>query len=171
MEGIALRAGVSRATLYLHWKSKADLARGIVELLHDEHLAAMRAVLESPPPGLEAALVAILEARFLHFVELTSRSPYAAELYDVNGRLCGDIARASQERSERLIAELLEAACLRGEADLSRVGLDATDVAAVLFDCAHGAKGEDPSLATPEIFRERLARVVRVVVAGIGVAG
>jgi len=167
MEGIALRAGVSRTTLYMHWKTKADLLRGLVEQVHNQHLAAMRMVLEHPPAGLEQALVAILEARFLHFVELTSSTSYAAELYDVNDRLCGDIARSSQKSSERLIAELLGAFCLSGEADLSRVRLTPADIASVLFDCAHGAKGEDLSLTTPAIFRKRLARVVRVVVTGI----
>ena len=46
MEGVAMRAGVSRATLYLHWKSKAELFRGIVEQLHEDHLEAMEEVLE-----------------------------------------------------------------------------------------------------------------------------
>lgn len=168
MEGVARRAGVSRGTLYLHWKSKEDLFRGIVEVLHEDHLAAMQDVLEQEQPELEPALLAMLEARFLRFVELTSGSTHAAELYDLHGRMCGDIARASQERSEQLLALLVGRAVSSGEADLSRSGLTPAQVAAALFDCAHGAKGEDPSLATPEIFRERLGRIVRLIVGGLG---
>ena len=167
MEGVALRAGVSRGTLYLHWKSKADLFRGIVQALHEEHLAAMEAVLEDEHDSLEESLTAILEARFLRFVRLTSESTHAAELYDLHSRMCGDIARASQERSEQLLARFLRKAVADGRADLGRSGMTPAKAASVLFDCAHGAKGEDPSLATPALFRERLARIVRLLVIGL----
>jgi AcrR family transcriptional regulator len=167
VEGVARRAGVSRATLYVHWSSKDELMRALVSHLHDEHLAAMRAVLEDPPADLEARLTAVLEARFVRFVELMSGSPHAAELYDVHSRLCGDIARDSQARSERLLARLLRDADRAGEVDLDRIGLSAARVAEVLFDCAHGAKGEDPSRSTPEQFTARLRRIVRVLVSGL----
>ncbi len=167
MEGVARRAGVSRATLYLHWKGKQELFRGIVEQLHEDHLAAMQEVLEQEHGDLESALIAILQARFLRFVELTSGSPHAAELYDLHGRMCGDIARASQERSEQLLARLVRQAVSSGQADISQSGLTPARIASALFDCAHGAKGEDPSLATPEMFRERLARIVRLLVVGL----
>lgn len=163
-----MRAGVSRATLYLYWSSKAELFRGIVRQLHEEHLAAMEAVLERQHSSLEAALLAMLEARFLRFVELTSESPHAAELYDLHSRMCGEIARSSQERSERLLELLVRRAHERGEADLSRSGLTPSGAASVLFDCAHGAKGEDPSLATPTGFRRRLGRAVRLLSIGLG---
>ncbi len=167
MESVAGRAGVSRATLYTHWKSKADLFRALVERLHDEHLEAMEAALGHADAGLEERLLALLEARFLRFVELTSASPHAAELYDQHGRLCGDVARASQERSERLLARMLREASATGEIDLDRIGLGPARVAEALFDCAHGAKGEEPSAATTVQFRERLGSVVRVLVRGL----
>jgi hypothetical protein len=109
----------------------------------------------------------MLEARFLVFVQLTSATPHAAELYDLHSRLCGDIARSSQTRSERLLERLIRQAARAGEVDLERLGMSAPRVAEVLFDCAHGAKGEDPSQTTPEQFRQRLARTVRVLVAGM----
>ena len=166
MEGVARRAGVSRATLYTHWRNRDDLFRGLVATLHAEHEAEMEVALASDAP-FEDRLLAMLEARFVRFVALTAASPHAAELYDGHGRLCGDIARASQERSEKLLAKLLRQAANAGEVDLARCGLSAARVAGVLFDCAHGAKGEDASRATPEEFRERLRRTVRVVVAGL----
>ncbi len=168
MESVARRAGVSRATLYAHWGAKSELFRGLVERLHEQHLAAMAAAAADLERPFEERLVAVLEARFLRFVELTSASPHAAELYDRHDRLCGDIARASQERSERLLARMLREAAGRGEVDLGRAALSAPRIATVLFDSAHGAKGEDPSSATPEQFRRRLADAVRVLVTGLG---
>ncbi len=55
---------------------------------------------------------------------------------------------------------------MSGEAHLSRVGLAAADVAAVLVDWVHGGEGEGFSLTTTAISRG-LARVIRVEVAGI----
>lgn len=167
MESVARRAGVSRATLYTHWSGKNQLFRALVDQLHKEHLEAMESSLVVREAGLEARLYALLEARFLRFVELTSGSPHAAELYDQHGRLCGDVARASHERSERLLARTLRDAAAAGDVDLERIGLTAARVAAVLLDCAHGAKGEDPSATTPEQFRERLHHAVRVLVRGL----
>ncbi len=168
MESVARRAGVSRATLYTHWKGKEELFRALVRGLHEDHLAAMGAAASEHASGsLEDRLVAVFEARFGQWVALTAVSPHAAELYDLHSRLCGDIARDSQERSERLLAGLLRDAVRRGEADLAASGLSAPKAAAALFDCAHGAKGEDPSSTTPAEFSERLGRIVRLVVSGL----
>lgn len=167
MEGVARGAGVSRATLYLHFGSKEELFRALVERLHDEHVEAMRAAAEAEAGDFEGRVVAVLEARFGRWVELTAASPHAAELYDLHGRLCGDVARASQARSEKILAAMLRAGARRGEIDLERVGLSAARTAGVLFDAAHGAKGEDPAVMTPAEFRERLGRIVRVLVRGL----
>ena len=138
-----------------------------MQSLHDEHVAALDAVLAADEGGFEARLLAMLVARFLRFVELTSGSSHAIELYDLHSRLCGDIARDSHQRSEKLLARLLRSAVGRGEIDLKSVGLSAPSVAAVLFDCAHGAKGEVASLASPAEFQARLTRTVHVLVAGL----
>ena len=167
MESVARRAGVSRATLYLYWKSKDALFRDLVEQTHEDQVAAMEFVYAEEPGDFEHRLLAMLEARFLRFIELTSASPHAAELFDLHGRLCGDVALASQERSEKLIAKLVRNAVNSGEADLSAAGLSPARVASVIFDCAHGAKGEDPSKSTPADYRIRLGLVVRVLVAGL----
>lgn len=167
MESVARRAGVSRATLYLYWKSKDNLFRDLVEQTHEDQVAAMELVYAKEPGDFEHRLLAMLEARFLRFIELTSASPHAAELFDLHGRLCGDVALASQEKSEKLIAKLVRNAVASGEADLSAAGLSPARVASVIFDCAHGAKGEDPSKSTPADYRIRLGLVVRVLVAGL----
>ena len=167
MESVARRAGVSRATLYLYWKSKDNLFRDLVEQTHEDQVAAMELVYAKEPGDFEHRLLAMLEARFLRFIELTSASPHAAELFDLHGRLCGDVALASQEKSEKLIAKLVRNAVASGEADLSAAGLSPARVASVIFDCAHGAKGEDPSKSTPADYRIRLGLVVRVLVTGL----
>ena len=168
IESIARRADVSRATVYAHCSSKEELFRALVSRLHEEHLTAMRAVAGDPTLDIESRITKLLRAQFLQFVELTSNSPYAAELYDRHGTLCGDIARDAQQRAEKILTAALKRAVKAGEIDLTASGLNVSQFAQVLTDCAHGAKGEDPSAATPVDFTTRLTNTVRAIIAGVG---
>ncbi len=168
IESIARRAAVSRATVYSHWSNKEELFRALVSRLHEEHLAAMQAVADDCGLDIESRISQLLRAQFLQFVELTANSPYAAELYDRHGTLCGDIAGSANERAEKILTTTLKRAVKAGEIDLAASGLTVTQLAGVLTDCAHGAKGEDPADATPADFATRLANSVRVIIAGVG---
>lgn len=168
IESIARRADVSRATVYAHWSNKEELFRALVSRLHEEHLSAMQAVADDPALEIETRITKLLEAQFIQFVELTSGSPHAAELYDRHGTLCGDIARSANERAEKVLTATLRRAAKTAEIDLTASGLTVAQLARVLTDCAHGAKGEDPSTATPADFVVRLANSVRVIITGVG---
>lgn len=170
IESIARRADVSRATVYAHWSNKEELFRALVSRLHQEHLAAMQAVADDPDLDIESRITKLLRAQFLQFVELTSNSPYAAELYDRHGSLCGDIARDAQQQAEKILTSALRRSVKAGEIDLAASGLTVAQLAGVLTDCAKGAKGEDPASATPEEFTARLGNSVRVIIAGTGSA-
>lgn len=170
IESIARRAHVSRATVYAHYSGKDELFRALVTGLHEDHLAAMRAVADSPDFDIQSRISRLLQARFLRFVELTSSSPHAGELYDRHGALCGDIAQDSHRQAEKIITAVLRRAAAAGEIDLGASGLTVAQLAGVLNDCAFGAKGEDPATATPAEFTARLTRSVAVIFAGIGSA-
>jgi len=167
IESIARRAQVSRPTVYAHCSGKEELFRSLVAQLHDEHLAAMRAIADTPDLDIKTRICALLEARFLRFVELTSSSPHGAELYDRHGALCGDIAQDAHRRADKTLITALRRAISAGEIDLEPSGLTVTQLAGVLTDCAYGAKGEDPATATPAEFSTRLRNSVAAVVAGV----
>lgn len=168
IESIARRADVSRATVYAHWSNKEELFRALVSRLHQEHLSAMQVVADDPKLDIETRIAKLLRAQFLQFVELTSNSPYAAELYDRHGTLCGDVARDAQQQAEKILVTAVKRAAKAGEIDLAASGLTVTQLAGVLTDCAHGAKGEDPANATPAEFTTRLGHSVRAIISGVG---
>ena len=168
IESIARRAHVSRATVYSHYGGKDELFRALVTGLHEDHLAAMRAAADSSDLDIQIRITQLLQARFLRFVELTSSSPHAGELYDRHGALCGDIAQDAHRQAEKIIIAVLRRAAAAGEIDLGASGLTVGQLAGVLNDCAFGAKGEDPASATPAEFTARLTRSVAVIFAGIG---
>ena len=170
IESIARRAHVSRATVYAHYSGKDELFRALVTQLHEEHLSAMREVADASDLDIESRISRLLQARFLRFVELTSSSPHASELYDRHGALCGDIAQGAHRQAEKIITAVLRRAVAAGEIDLGASGLTVAQLAGVLDDCAFGAKGEDPATATPAEFTARLVRSVAVIFAGIGTA-
>ncbi|MCE9516698.1 MAG: TetR/AcrR family transcriptional regulator [Mycobacterium sp.] len=170
VESIARRAQLSRATVYAHCTGKEELFRALVSRLHDEHLAEMREAADAPGLDIKTRITRLLAARFLRFVELTSSSPHAAELYDRHGALCGDIAEEAHRTAEKIITAVLRQAVAAGEIDLGRSGLTVAQLAGVLNDCAFGAKGEDPATATPAAFTARLGHSVAVITAGIASA-
>jgi AcrR family transcriptional regulator len=168
IESIARRADVSRATVYSYWSNKEELFRALVSQLHQNHVSAMRAVAEDPDLDIGSRITQLLRAQFIQFVELTATSPYAAELYDCHGTLCGDIARDAQQQAGKILSTALKRAVKAGQLDLTASGLTVAQLAGVLTDCAYGAKGEDPAAATPTDFATRLANSVRVIIAGAG---
>lgn len=170
MESIARRAQLSRATVYAHCAGKEELFRALVSRLHDAHLTEMREAADAPGLDIKTRITRLLAARFLRFVELTSSSPHAVELYDRHGALCGDIAEEAHRTAEKIITAVLRRAVAAGEIDLRRSGLTVAQLAGVLNDCAFGAKGEDPATATPADFTARLGHSVAVITAGIASA-
>jgi AcrR family transcriptional regulator len=167
IQSIARRAGVSRATVYLRCSGKDELFRALVARLHDEHLAAMRAAAQDQTTDIETRLLRLLHARFFRFVELTTSSQRAAELFDPHGQLCGDIAQDAQRRAAKMMTGVLRRAVAAGELDLGRSGLTIAQLAGVLDDCAYGAISEYRAAVRPAEFVARLTRSVNAVVYGI----
>ncbi|HXH80103.1 TetR/AcrR family transcriptional regulator [Nocardioides sp.] len=166
MEAIARRAGLSRATVYLHWSSKEALFRDLVTQLHADRTTAMEAAL-AESGDVESRLIAMLRARYDRFVQLTASSPAAADLYDSHDRICGDISTAADTRARELVSALVRRATKDGEIDLRRVGISSDLLVDVLLGLGHAAKGTDPARSTLEAYEETLAATVRLVVRGL----
>lgn len=126
----------------------------------------MRAAVEDRESDIETRLLRLLQARFGRFVDLMANSPNATELYDVHGRMCGDIATDAARRADTLLLGVLRRAVAAGELNLTPSGLTVKQLAGVLTDCASGAKGEPA--ATPADFSSRLRLSVRAILAGVG---
>lgn len=159
MEDLARAAGLSRPSLYFHFGSKEELFRALVQRLHDDQHAGAQAALERGGSRQDRVL-AVLEASFVPFVELAAASPHGAELLDDGNRACADIILDGRRRTIVLLARLLDDPAL----DLGRHDLDPDAAAGLLVTCAHGAK-DGPS--DPDAYRERLRRLVAVVMAGL----
>lgn len=164
IEDLARHAGVSRPTVYAHFESKEDIFRTLVRDLHEQHLDAMEAAIESDGT-LADRLYHSLVARFSGFIELASSSPFAAELLDEGSKICGDIIADARTRTLRLLRRLLEDSEERDELDLDRSGLSVSAAAAVIYDCAEGAKEDGTTTLTA--YRRRLRQVIAALLGGL----
>jgi AcrR family transcriptional regulator len=164
LEQIAQETGISRAALYLHYRNKEDLFRALARRLVEEaHAAALEAA--ARPAPVARRLEAVLDAKYGSLLDRIHDSPHAAEILDENGRLCADVLFDSRRRFLRVLRGAIAEAESTGEIDLATAGLDAGEAAELLVDCV---KGLERVGASPAGFRRRLARLVRVFVAGLG---
>ncbi len=164
LEQIAQETGISRAALYLHFRNKEDLFRALARQLLEEAHAAAEATAASPAP-IAQRLQAIVDAKFGRIFERVWGSPHAAEILDENGKQCGDVLLEFRRRFLRVLRGVLAEAEASGEIELAGAGLDAGEAAELLVDCV---KGLEAGGGSPVGFRRRLARLVRVFVAGLG---
>jgi AcrR family transcriptional regulator len=131
MEDIATEAGISRAALYLQFRNKEEIFRGVAEELQRDALERAGAALAGDEP-LEDRLRAALEAKTLRFVEIAFSSPHGGEILDESNRLCGDIIGAARRSFLGLLTRAFRRSSQRGEIDLAAVGLGAAEAADLL---------------------------------------
>jgi len=164
MEDIATEAGLSRAALYLQFRSKEDIFRDLARGLHHEGLSQAEKALQSDQPLAERLRTAV-EAKTLRMIEIAYASPHGSELMDEKNRLCGDLATESERRFEKMLAAVFSRANEAQEIELAPAGLSAAEAADLFAHALLGLKGPEVTLDT---YRQRLGSFVSVFVAGVG---
>jgi len=137
IEDVARAAGISRQSVYAHFKSKEDLFRAVSQRVHDEAFTAAETALAGDGP-LKERLAAMLQAKFGSPLAAIQSPSTALELLDENERIAGDISAESTRRYARLLRRLIEGAVAAGELDPGRAGMSAKALAELVADCAHG---------------------------------
>ena len=160
MQDIAHAAGISRAALYLHFKSKEDLFRAGSERAHlqvrgevDAALAADGDVIDR----IDAALTAYLGG----LMEEISTSVHGAELFGVGLALTGEISRNTQTWLIQRLSEVLDAAAAAGEIDLSAVDATPDELAALILGAVNGIKDTQGGGAALRAGTSLVMRVLR----------
>ncbi|PTR37477.1 TetR family transcriptional regulator [Rhodococcus sp. OK611] len=160
MQDIAHAAGISRAALYLHFKSKEDLFLAGSERAHlqvrgevDAALAADGDVIDR----IDAALTAYLGG----LMEEISTSVHGAELFGVGLALTGEISRNTQTWLIQRLSEVLDAAAAAGEIDLSAVDATPDELAALILGAVNGIKDTQGGGAALRAGTSLVMRVLR----------
>lgn len=163
MEDIATEAGLSRASLYNQFRNKEDIFRELSRELHEGAIGRAREEIAKENTLAERLRLAV-EAKTMHMMEIAYASPHGAELMDENSRLCGDLAVESERQFLVMLTEAMLEAEKAGEVDLAGAGLTAEESAEVFMHAVAGLKR--PGVET-DVYRKRLAALVKVFVAGL----
>ena len=164
MENIASEAGLSRTALYLQFRNKEDIFRDLAGGLHKEGLSGAEAALAGERLLVDRLREAV-EAKTLRMIEIIQASPHGSELIDEKNRLCGDLATDSERRFQRMFARAFKRADDAREIDLGAARLTAAEAADLFLHAVAGLKAADVPV---DVYRRRLASLVRVFVSGLG---
>lgn len=166
MDEVAGDAGISRAALYLYFDNKETLFRALCGDIH-EKLAIAAEVAAAHPGTLEQKLTGVFEAKISIFFELLAATEHGAELLDENNRLCGDISTGCKKRFHNVLVQLLKDAQKSGEIALEKQKLSAVRAADMIHSAVSGIEIYAGPNLTPARYRQELAQMLRILVAGI----
>jgi len=143
---------------------KRSIFRSLASTLHQQSRAHAETELKSQA-DLATRVEAALLARIGPCQEGLTGSAHGSEICDEQNGLCGELAVASSERFEKLLATTLRAGARDGESDLQKAGINAS-VAAPPPRCG-GWGGLKQGAADLPTFETRLHRFVRVFIRGL----
>jgi TetR/AcrR family transcriptional regulator, regulator of autoinduction and epiphytic fitness len=158
MNQIAIEAGVSRATLYGHFKDKEDIFVSVAQETCDRILESTKSA-KSESGSLQDALERMLEAKFTLLFNLMVQTPHAIELMETQLRLCGAIVLATDEAYLKLLEDRISSAQRKKEIVLSQAGFNVASAAQWLMTSARGA---DTDAKNENEHRAHLSKVVQV---------
>ena len=139
MEDIAQASGMSRAALYLHFRSKEDIFRSLGQYYYDTAAASVSAALSAGHPPAQA-LAAAFVAQGGEIAQALLSSPHGAEFMDIKTAHSADIMRAGEARLVGIYADWLTAEAAAGRVSLQDFGGDARALAATILAALHGMK-------------------------------
>ena len=154
MDDIATAVGVSRAALYLHFRSKEDIFRSLAVRYFDQALIDMEAALLQPGQTMEQALYHSFVAKDGKFIEAVLSTPHGSELLDVGFSVSLDLAVAGEARMVQVMARWLAAQGVPDDLGPPEV------VASTMFAALKGLKSRAITLDDLKIGEAQLARLV-----------
>lgn len=157
VDTVAAAAQVAKPTLYAYFADKEALFAAVVAHVADEALEKVHAAAARSEAGSFAErLEALLGAKLEYFFELLHTSPHAQELLEAGRALPEDPIAALDESFLKLLTRLLE----EKKEGLSRAGLPARTLAALLLDASHGLSAKASDLHALQQGVRSLAKLV-----------
>ncbi|MDC0736964.1 helix-turn-helix domain containing protein [Cognatishimia sp. SS12] len=162
MADIAKAAGISRAALYLHFKNKEDILRGMMQRYYQGAEIDFAAALGAPGvvmSQLQNGFAALSGETFRQLLN----APHGHELLDVKAE-AGPVVAEGEAALARVLAQYLRDAEAAGRISLDLIGADADAAAGVMMQAYKGLKQDGPSY---EVFCEKRDQLARIYAAAL----
>jgi AcrR family transcriptional regulator len=165
MDDIARAAEMSRPSLYLQFRNKADIYRAIAADIMDQSvLAAERAA--AGPGDLAERLSGLIEDAVFSLHERLAGSPHAADIMDMKNNLAADlVGRWKDGLCRAIVGAIAEEVALTG-VDLAARDLSPPLLASLMMDGLEGMKLRIPDPQQQRRAARGLVRVVALAVQG-----
>lgn len=154
MDDIAQAVGLSRPALYIHFRNKQDIFRGLMlAMMEDTRLKVSVCLRQDLPLG-DALALALHEGIILPHQQILETA-HGAELFDTSHELAADLFLAWMKAVEAEIALALNRAAETREITIPS-GLSANVIASLLIDAIQGMKSrrqsiEEVAVAIPQL--------------------
>ena len=163
MDDIARAADMSRPSLYLQFRNKADIYRAIAADMVDWSAGTVQQVMAGHGP-LAERLQDALESGVFALHDRFGGSPHAAAMMDMKSSLAGDVITEWKKRLCTSFTAAIAAEARDGHIDLAARDLSPAILASLLLD---GIEGIKVRIADPNEQRRAARGLVRVVVLAV----
>ena len=163
---IAGEAGLSKASLYMHFEDKEELFRALITHVLHQPMARAEAAAKSGA-GLPAKLFEILWTKVGYFYSVSRNSEHGHANIDSATTLAADIVANDRRTYARLIARVLQDATDRNEIDPARASFSSKSLAETLIAATHGLARNDSLFISERTHAQRVRGMVKAIIAGL----
>jgi len=166
MEDIARACHLSRSALYIYFKNKEDVYRGMIGFLHEDTLA-QASEASQEEKGYRRRLLGILQAKFVRHFALLARSEHAQELVDEHKGVVMDLHADFASSYKDLVQGVLESAIDEGELHLSKEFSSIDELVDLVMGCAGGLRPYTRKVSEVSVYEKRLEQWLDVLWRGL----
>lgn len=163
MDDIARAADMSRPALYLLFRNKADIYRGIADRMFEISLTRITERLAGSG-SLAERLIAAIDQEMIAMMGAVIESPHGAELLDLKNSLATDLIAGWHNAVAAVFRDAIAADSKQRGVDLAKRGLSAVGLAEMLLDGLEGMKHRITDPAAQRAAARQLVRVIELAV-------
>jgi AcrR family transcriptional regulator len=163
LELIAKEAGLSRTSLYHHFRNKEEIFVAAVENINIDIIKRAQKAARSALP-IEDKICAILECKLGFHVDLMGSNRHRDELLHEGMRLAGDLIGDTRTKLEKLTTRAINDAIHLGELDLRSADCSASELANLIYIGVTGLYHEFDQNSDKQTFHKNLWRLVRLMI-------
>lgn len=163
---IADEAGLSKASLYMHFADKEELFRALITHVLDQPMARAQAAAKSDA-DLQTKLFEILWTKIGYFYSISRNSEHGHANIDSATTLAADIVANDRRTYTRLIARVLQDTADRDEIDPTIAGFSPKSLAETLIAATHGLARNDSLFVPERTHSQRVRGMVKAMIAGL----